>query len=245
MFEDTIELITRKYRELYNYTFVNIGELLMKKYIEPKFGEDGFNCPHCGIYAHQIWRNCISSYRTNSRQPGAKFDIAQIPEWSTSLCARCGKFSFWYDKKLIYPKSSIAPLPNEDMPKNVKDDFLEARNIVNDSPRGACALLRLSLQKLMPHLGESGKNLNEDIKNLVSKGISSDIQQALDSVRIIGNDAVHPGELDLKDDLSTAISLFHLINYIVNNQISSKKEINKIFEGLPKHKLKGISNRDK
>lgn len=172
-------------------------------------------------------------------------DQLRVHGWSTSTCSHCGKISFWHDEKLIYPKSSIAPLPNEDMPDDVMDDYLEARNIVNDSPRGACALLRLALQKLMPHLGESGKYLNEDIGNLVSKGISVDIQKALDSVRVIGNDAVHPGELDLKDDDSTAITLFRLINYIIENQISSKKEIDNIYSGLPKNKVKGIENRDK
>jgi hypothetical protein len=50
----------------------------------------------------------------------------------------------------------------------------------------------------MPHLGESGKNLNTDIGNLVKEGLSVDIQQALDSLRVIGNESVHPGELDLK-----------------------------------------------
>ena len=117
------------------------------------------------------------------------------------------------------------------MPDDVKEDYIEARNIVNDSPRGACALLRLALQKLMPHLGESGKNLNEDIGNLVKKGI--------------GNNAVYPGELDLKDDVQTAFSLFRLINYIVDNQISSKKEIDGIFEGLPQINIEAIKRRDK
>ena len=97
----------------------------------------------------------------------------------------------------------------------------------------------------MPHLEESGKNLNEDIGNLVKKGISSEVQKALDSVRVIGNNAVHPGELDLKDDVRTAISLFRLINYIVDNQISSKKEIDGIFEGLPQMNIEAIKRRDK
>ena len=39
--------------------------ITMKEYIEPEFERDGFNCSNCGIYAHQIWRNNISSYRTN------------------------------------------------------------------------------------------------------------------------------------------------------------------------------------
>ncbi len=127
----------------------------------------------------------------------------------------------------------------------LKKITLKQKNIVNDSPRGACALLRLALQKLMPHLEESGKNLNEDIGNLVKKGISSEVQKALDSVRVIGNNAVHPGELDLKDDVRTAISLFRLINYIVDNQISSKKEIDGIFEGLPQMNIEAIKRRDK
>ena len=83
-----------------------------------------------------------------------------------SFCSHCSEFSVWYDENLIYPKSSFAPMPSEDMPEDVKEDFLEARNIVMDSPRAAAALLRLALQKLMIHLGEKGKNLNEDIANL-------------------------------------------------------------------------------
>ena len=46
------------------------------------------------------------------------------------------RVSFWLKDKLIYPKSSIAPLPNEAIPDDVKENYLEARNIVNDSPRG-------------------------------------------------------------------------------------------------------------
>lgn len=218
----------------------------MQDYIEPEFKKKAFNCPYCDVYAHQEWRFHLLAFNNNVKiHSEHMYNQLRIMDWVTSNCSHCNKVSFWYNEELIYPKSSIAPLPNNDMPEDVKKDYLEARNIVNDSPRGACALLRLALQKLMPHLGESGNNLNEDIGNLVKKGVSEHIQKAADSVRLIGNDAVHPGQLDLTDDVPTAISLFRLINYIVNNQISSKNEIDGIFEGLPESKRQAIEKRDK
>jgi hypothetical protein len=147
-------------------------------------------------------------------------------------------------KTIIYPISSIAPLPSEDMPPDVKVDYIEARNVVNNSPRGASALLRLALQKLMPHLGEKGSNLDTDIGNLVKKGLPVTIQQALDCVRVIGNNAVHPGELDLKDDIETSSALFGLLNTIIEMMITKPKEISALYEKIPKGAKEAIIKRD-
>ena len=116
--------------------------------------------------------------------------------------------------------------------------------IVQRSPRGAGALLRLALQKLMPHLGEKGKNMNGDIASLVASGLDPGMQQALDALRVIGNNAVHPGELDLQDNVETVGSLFGLINYIVEQRISHPKKLQELYNALPEGARAAIADRD-
>src|SRR5665647_176830 len=119
---------------------------------------------------------------------------------SLSRCSHCKQYAFWIKDKMVYPVVSLAPLPSNDMPEDVKADYMEAASIVEMSPRASSALLRLALEKLMIHLGVNGDDINSKIGSLVKKGILTEIQQSLDFVRVIGNESVHPGELDLKDD---------------------------------------------
>lgn len=161
-----------------------------------------------------------------------------------SGCYSCNGMSIWQADNLLYPAQKLTAVPNEDMPEDVRLDFLEAGAIIDSSARGAAALLRLAIQKLMPHLGEKGKNINDDIGSLVKKGLDARVQQALDAVRVIGNSAVHPGAIDLKDDKATAMQLFGLVNYIVETQISAPKKIAEIYRLLPASAVGAIEKRD-
>ena len=145
---------------------------------------------------------------------------------------------------MIYPDEGPAEAPNADMPPDVLSDYMEASIIVSRSPRGAAALLRLAIQKLCKHLGEPGKNINEDIKAMVANGLPKRVQQALDTVRVIGNEAVHPGTIDLNDNRDIALSLFRLVNFICEKMITEEKEVDDIFQSLPEAKRAGIESRD-
>jgi len=162
-----------------------------------------------------------------------------------SQCYACREIALWVDDSIIYPPVQLPVLPNVDLPDDVKHDFDEARSIVDLSPRGAAALLRLGIQKLCVHLGESGKNIDKDIKSLVSKGLNPLIQKSLDIVRVVGNEAVHPGSIDLNDDRPLAIQLFTLVNSIAEQMISHPRSVNETYLKLPKDKRDGIEARDK
>ena len=136
------------------------------------------------------------------------------------------------------------PAPNPDLPDKVRADYEEAGRILTLSPRGAAALLRLAIQKLCAELGEKGKKIDEDVASLVKKGLSPLVQKALDSVRVIGNEAVHPGTLDLKDDVDTATRLFELVNIIAEQMISNPKHVEDLYAKLPEEKKKAIEKRD-
>jgi uncharacterized protein DUF4145 len=130
------------------------------------------------------------------------------------------------------------------LPEDVRQDFEEARTVLDLSPRGAAALLRLSIQKLCKHLGESGKDINNDIGSLVAKGLDARVQKMLDTVRVIGNESVHPGQIDMKDNREVAAALFQLVNRIAYDLITHPKEVDALYGTLPPSKLDGIAKRD-
>jgi hypothetical protein len=97
----------------------------------------------------------------------------------------------------------------------------------------------------MMHLGLKGKNIDDDIAELVKRGLDTRIQKALDIVRVVGNDAVYPGAIDLRDDKSTAVELFTLVNLIVETMIAQPKHIERMYDALPASKREAIEKRDK
>ena len=145
---------------------------------------------------------------------------------------------------MIFPRKTTVALPNPDLHDDIKSDYLEASSVLADSPRAAAALLRLALQKLCKQLGEKGQSINDDIKSLVAKGLNPLVQKSLDALRITGNNAVHPGEINLTEDPSRVVKLFELINFIANKMITEPKEIEGFYSQLPEGALDAVKRRD-
>jgi hypothetical protein len=155
----------------------------------------------------------------------SRYGDPDVINLSISRCYSCKALSVWIHEKVVHPPLRVGVEPNADLPPDILRDYDEARSILDASPRGAAALLRLAIQKLCAHLGEPGKNISDDIASLVKKGLDKRVQQALDIVRVIGNDAVHPGQIDLSDDRNTATKLFGLVNLIAEKMISEPQHV--------------------
>lgn len=209
---------------------------------------NSYTCPHCKAVAQMKWlinEVCIrdnGQFYLNSPLKSAEPDYAD--ELGLAECEACHNIQIWLNEDMIYPQESTIAPANEDMPSEVKKLYEEASSIFDKSPRAATALLRLAVQLLCKELGEKGENINDDIAALVQKGLSSEIQMAMDSIRVIGNNAVHPGKIELNDNKEIACSLFSILNFIVEAMITRPKMIKVIYKGLPKGALDAIDKRD-
>ena len=242
----------------------------------PNYRDNKFQCPHCNTVATQEWfdadeagttameiinylyLNYRSSINVTSQQNinnflksiDSNFQIRLyqfVPKnFSIATCVSCEESTLWVNKKIIYPKKATVPLPNEDLDEDIKSLYLEASTILIDSPKGSTALLRLALQKLLKQVGKSGKNINNDIKDLVAEGLNPKIQQALDLLRVIGNNAVHPGQINLDDNAEVAEKLFSILNFIADELITKPRELDSLYADLIPPDTQGhIEQRDK
>jgi Domain of unknown function (DUF4145) len=243
---------------------------------EPKLNEERFCCPHCNVVSQQTWFNRDTAARSvnailnhfwlqdrlaiphYSQESFEKFkqriERANNSEmqkfipnrFSVATCSSCSHQTLWIDRDLVYPRQiSLAP-PNSDMDEQIRELYIEASRIVTDSPKGAAALLRLALQLLLIQLGRPGKNINSDIQQLVSDGLSPKIQKALDLLRVVGNNAVHPGQIDFDDKGDVAIKLFHALNFIAEEMITKPKELELLYDDLvPPEAQEQIKKRDR
>lgn len=212
----------------------------------PAFKLEAFHCPTCGTYAHMNWEDLGSQQGRHSL-------------YAEAICSKCKKTSLWRITKfshghfgrideegeLIFPDFGISALPESDMPEDVKSDYIEASRIFSRSPRGAAALLRLALQKLCKHLGQPGKNINEDIRSLAANNtLPPLVVKVADTVRITGNNAVHPGEMSDEDFDHVASKMFDLLNFIVKKGISEPKELEALYSKTPEKPRKDAEAKD-
>lgn len=199
-----------------------------------------FRCHHCGVFSQMR----STHFTIEKSKTEYCWSARAEHQFSAATCQSCGNSSLWWDGTCVFPDTIFAE-PNQDMLDSVKSLYMEASAIYTKSPRAACALLRLAVERLCNELGETG-NIDTMIGILVKKGLPTTVQKALDAVRVIGNKAVNPGQIAFDvDDKSTAETLMKLLNIITERLITEPKEIDGIFNALPQSVKDSIEKRDK
>ncbi len=197
-------------------------------------------------HVHEYQQKAIEAFLGEVETANKRHMSEFVPDcFSVATCSACGGISIWVQREIVYPKQTPVAPPNADMEQEIQDLYIEASTIVVDSPKGATALLRLALQLLLKQLGKSGEKINNDIKELVSEGLSPKIQRALDLLRVVGNNAVHPGQIDLEDGRDIALKLFNVLNFIADEMITKPKELDLLYSDVvPEETKKHINERD-
>lgn len=219
----------------------------MSQYYPPLHATSQYHCPHCDVYAKQRWShlNAIGNgYIYSNISNTAIFKELLSEDWTISLCEHCSEVAIWHNDSMIYPKKIIVNQPNSDLDEDIRNDYLEAAHVYSESPRAAAALLRLALQKLCVQLGEKGKDINTDIGELVKKGLSPQVQKSLDTLRIVGNNAVHPGQINLREEPEKVLVLFKILNLIADKMITEPRELAAIYDSLPHETKEAVVRRD-
>jgi len=161
-------------------------------------------CPHCLVAFHPI-----DNFYDLGKDVDGNWIMAKIE------CPTCARFililgnsmaTIWdpvndcliNEDKINWlfarPKVYTRDLCPQEVPNGIKEDYLEACLVLADSPKASAALSRRCLQNLLIDAESvKQKNLYDQIQEVIDSGkLPSQIAEAIDAVRNIGNFAAHP-----------------------------------------------------
>jgi hypothetical protein len=100
-----------------------------------------------------------------------EFRNRDVQNVSISYCFHCNEMCLWVYDQLVWPRR--AGDPELHAPPNVRRECEGATQTLEPSPRGAAALLRLTIEKLCKELGVSGESVKDDIAFFVREDVDA------------------------------------------------------------------------
>ena len=187
--------------------------------IEIDFSNETYTCPFCNC--KQAFAK--SSYYVDTHLMNSSY-LDCVPElyrpstfriYSLVCCnSDCCKVSvvavnrFTKKQVDVFPQYAFRHYPDY-IPEQIRNDYKEACAIIDLSPKAAATLLRRCLQGMIRDFyGIKCGKLNEEIDR-IKKEISSDLREALDSLREIGNIGAH-----MEKDVNLIIDIVVKINIL-------------------------------
>jgi hypothetical protein len=162
-------------------------------------------CPHCSLAIN-------FEYEYYNIWPTPDFDESKIGLGVTiGICPACENLIVLFEQgyatkgeygysmngveeaKIIFPHATLR-LVEPEVPPPYKEEFIEANEVLNLSPKASAALSRRILQNVMRDVfNVKHSDLAKEIDEFIAtKGAPSYVNQAIDAVRNVGNFAAHP-----------------------------------------------------
>lgn len=125
--------------------------------------------------------------------------------------------------------------PPKTMPEDAQKLFVEAQRISTISPRAACVLSRVCLERIVDVAGADipGFNPNDPLyKKILSLNLGDNMQKICDACRLTGNAGAHAGTVVFSEQDSKNITekLFVLIVALTQQLLEPKAGANALLE---------------
>jgi hypothetical protein len=164
-------------------------------------------CPHCGNQSHQkLIHTQVCEWVSRSLEDDKKLNLGRT--YFVASCLTCNHillYSMWGDNHpeedygeifagcfLEYPASNNL---HPSVPESIREIYREASGIKQSSPNGFAVQIGRALEALCRDKGAVGKNLHQQIDNLVNRHELPDtFAQALFLLKKMRNAGAHYGE---------------------------------------------------
>ena len=144
-------------------------------------------CRHCLVEFHDTWNDGFKAYDGNN-----PFAV------SYTVCPACSRLNVAHGRSghrvFLYPRAMPREPVDPAVPPKFADDYVEACNVLDISPKASAALSRRCLQHILRECAKvKAPNLDQEIQKVLDGNmVPSHIAESLDAVRTTGNFAAHP-----------------------------------------------------
>lgn len=218
----------------------------------PARHKDGFDCPRCGRWAHQVWSEIEINEVAQVVVPGSDLMPGVAPQtgyalaWLYATCQRCRQPSVWHGDDMVYPRRRLGHPAHQDMPPEVSELYEEAAQVATVSRRAGAALARATVERLIKLLDQEAPKkatLDQRIERLRPR-VSSSLGEMLEVVKYLGNKMLHAEDPDKLGELVVVAlddtegpqlveMLLETINDLVDELITKPKTVAGVRDRLP------------
>ena len=159
-------------------------------------------CPACEVAFHEgedTWE------ATDARSESTTFRCWQA---LLTLCPECEEPIVKLESRVaitdqltktrvVYPTSAMQVSVSDDVPEDMRMDYIEATRVLPISPKASAALSRRVLQSMMNEQGFTGANLAKQVDAILSETAAHRVlplyvKDKIDVIRNFGNFSAHP-----------------------------------------------------